>query len=89
MPDLAHALYLEVLERPGEPPLEGEVALATLRRQPDGAWRLVVRDWHGLQGGGSSFAVLPDEFPDLWGDEPPGDGGPHGGAPPSAVEPAA
>jgi hypothetical protein len=67
-PDLAHVLYRTVVRRDDGPDFIGQVEFVSVRRQPDGAWRLLVEDWHFLQPRGGSVVIIDEEFMDLYDD---------------------
>ncbi len=69
--DLAHVLYREVFAGGDEAPTRGPVEYEALRRQSDGAWRLLADHHRFLQNRGGSVTILDEEFADLW-DAPSG-----------------
>jgi uncharacterized glyoxalase superfamily protein PhnB len=68
-PDLAHVLWRDVYQYPDQPVMRGTVRQESARRQADGTWRVIV-DWESFRQ--NAAWILPQEWAELWGDEPDG-----------------
>ena len=65
-PDLVHLLYRFVLHRNRPDEYRGPITRTALRRQTDGAWRLVVENHFLETSGPETVTIIDEEYADLF-----------------------